>query len=80
MSRQAAAEEREELTYDERMDRMVSRLDTTASEDRKKQRYTRVISVALLVLLGLAIYLWVRQQMRQATATGEFMRFVTDLM
>jgi len=80
MARQVALRETEDLTYEERMDRMISRLGTGASEDRKRQRVGRLVGLGVLGLMGLAVYLWLRLRTRQASSGGEFMHFLTDFM
>lgn len=76
MSKEATAEEIDDVSYEERMDRRLSKLKTAVSQDRKKKRFNLLISLGFLAVASLAIYF----AFRQATSGGEFMHFLRDVM
>ena len=76
MNGEKITEERVDLSYDERMDHLVSNLKNAASQSRRKRRKELMISLVIAALLGIAIYYGARQ----ATSGGEMMHFLNNIM
>ncbi len=62
-----------ELTYEDKMDQLLVKLNTAASKNRKKGRVNILVAMGIMVVIGAAIYFG----LNQVSGTGEFMEFIT---
>jgi hypothetical protein len=74
MSSAAIGQQTEELSYDERMDRLVAQLSAAASRHRANRRKHVIIALAIMVVLGVAMYF----ARYQGASGGEFMHFLSS--
>ena len=62
-----------EMTYEDKMDRLLVKLNAAASKNRKKGRVNILVAIGIMVVIGAAIYFG----LNQVSGTGEFMEFIT---
>ena len=62
-----------EMTYEDKMDRLLVKLNAAASKNRKKGRVNILVAIGIMVVIGAAIYFG----LNQVSGTAEFMEFIT---
>jgi len=63
-----------ELSYEEKMDQLLVKLNSAASKNRKKSRVHILAAIGIMIVMGAAIYFG----MNEVSGTGEFMGFITN--